>query len=503
MKVLQIGSENWEDKYEIPQGIEWDFNTFPTTLAGNKKYYEVVIITGAINLDKNIWEELQKIVYPYNVLILPGLREKLNDAGKFFLKCKVAEDITEDIQTLINHLKQRYFFGQFGYRFFPTDISLNESKIKSYSYQDSGHLQMIISSPDDWINIGTYRYSIALIHDRITKLWLEARKKNIQLRLKVFIRDLGYEGDPLECKTLSICDSPNEAIIPVPVSDKDKNMTVTIQAKGSGKLTIGLLHSRWSREGKGTIVTGGKRIVNLSNFEDIAYYFDPGDLKPPLNVYFTGANWTEGFQGLGLFRRLGTPTLLFTDLRLEAGQFYDDIHHYMIAQVKQVILKTLKKLNFDESQLIMNGGSMGSYAAMKLGAELQAYVININKPIGSIGYVARRSRLQRPDNYETSLDIVKELMDNSKVKTLKQLDDQFWNEFNQSNLSKTRLLVTYKKNDDYDNAINKLISSPAVQKALQFSYKGFPGRHIDGKDDIEWFIARIRQVLNDDFGREL
>lgn len=506
MRVLQLGAENWADKYQVPNDIEWHFNDFPerqvVVNAKHNKNYDVVIITDSIDFDKEKWTSLQKKVYPYNVLILPEIKDKLNDAGKYFLKCQVAEDIKEDPQTLIDHLKTRYFFQQFGLRFFPQNIILNQEVVKEYSFQDSAHMQVRIYSPDKWSTIGTYKYKLGLIHDHITKLWLEAQKENIDLRLKLFIRNPATDGDPTEVKTINICDSKNEAEVPVPVSNINKNMTVVLQAKGNGNLVIGVLHSRWSREGRGSIVTGGKRIVDLNRFEDIAYYFNPGDLKPPLNIYFSGANWSEAFQGLGLFRRVGAPALLFTDLRLEAGQYFDSPDHYMMEQIVKVIKETMEELHFDNSQIIVNGSSMGSYAALKIGAKLGAYMINVSKPIGSVGFVAGRTRLQRPDNYEAALDVAKRLTDSNRI-SLEELNDEFWDEFNSSDLSNTRVFVAYKENDDYDNAINKLKQSPAIQNAAQFSFKGFPGRHIDGNDDIEWFTSRIKQVLKDDFGRKL
>ncbi len=51
------------------------------------------------------------------------------------------------------------------------------------------------------------------------------------------------------------------------------------------------------RDGAGDFISGGKRIVDPATREDIAYYFNPGDLKPPLNVYFSGAREREGFEG--------------------------------------------------------------------------------------------------------------------------------------------------------------------------------------------------------------
>lgn len=90
-----------------------------------------------------------------------------------------------------------------------------------------------------------------------------------------------------------------------------------------------MLHSRWGRDGAGNFIAGGQRIVNPQTRDDIAYYFNPGDLKPPLNVYFSGAREAEGFEAYFLFKGLKAPMLLFTDMRLNIGQFYDDEDNFL------------------------------------------------------------------------------------------------------------------------------------------------------------------------------
>ena len=84
-----------------------------------------------------------------------------------------------------------------------------------------------------------------------------------------------------------------------------------------------------------------------------------------------------------------------------------------------------------------------------------------------------------------------------------KLDEKFWQEFDHSDLSKTRLFVGYMENDDYDDiAINKLKASPAVKTAKQFSFKGFPGRHNDNDAINAWFVERLVYVLQNNFNRK-
>lgn len=510
MRVLQLGTENWQKKYRIPKEITWCFKDPTSSKIFEKEHnkkndrYHILIITNPIVLKEQTWHQLHALFPPYDVLIMPGIKAKLDETAQYFLKCKVAEEIKEDPQFLIDHLLIRYSWEQYGRRFPPSDLYLNRGAINRFKYTDSQHFQFTINSVNEWQTIGTYRHSFTLTQNKISQLWLEAEKGAIQLRLKLFIRDFYSDGNISNTVIVPISSSWAESVVPLPVSDDDRLMTIIVQAKGKGTIKIGPLHLSWFREGRGELVAGGRRIVNLKNFEEIVYYYNPGDLKPPLNVYFSGANWVSLFEGLGLFQKLGTPSLLFSDLRLEAGQYYDDLDGYVVKKIKEVIFATLKKLGFTNQQLLLNGASMGSYAALNIGATLQPYAINVDNPITQIGYIASRYPLERPFNYDTSLDVVKRLTDKSLFASPDQLNTRFWNRFNQADLSKTRVFVAYKKNDDYDRAIDHLKCSPAIKRALQFSYKGFLGRHTDNQvNSINWFSSRLKQVLKNDFNRSV
>ena len=78
-------------------------------------------------------------------------------------------------------------------------------------------------------------------------------------------------------------------------------------------------------------------------------YFDPGDMKPPLNVYFSGYKTQEGFEGFYMMRNMGTPFLLISEARLEGGAFYLGDKEYENLIVSG-IQDCLKQLGFDNSQ---------------------------------------------------------------------------------------------------------------------------------------------------------
>lgn len=502
MRVLQLGTNNWEEQYKIDKDLEWQFNNFNATDNSSDKTsqnYDVVIVTEKVNLTSKDWEKLKTVVLPYHVLYKAELLEQLDKAEKDFLKSLSAKKIVEDPQTLINKLKGRFFSGQSGMRIFPTELMLNSQFISEFEYPDAAHLKLKLNTENDWVNIGTYKPGIFIDPNKLINFWLSVKKNNFDVRMRVFVRDFSADGDVKNQRIIDLKSyGKDDYFSQIEMSKKYRSVAISLEVKGSGEIVIGPLHSRWGRDGFGTFMNGGKRIINPINRDDIAYLFNKGDLKPPLNVYFSGAREKEGFEAFYLFRRLKKPSLLFTDMRLSVGSFYVDKDKFMEHEIIKTIRQKMKELCFDNSQVIVNGISMGTYPAIKYGAKLRPYAINVAKPIINLGYVASRAALERPDDFDTIFDIDSTLISDLTKSNLKKLDQQFWKEFNQFDLSKTRLFLGYMEDDDYDDqAINRLKESNAVKNSLQFTIKGFPGRHNDDPRVVSWFMSRLSELLKE------
>ena len=144
---------------------------------------------------------------------------------------------------------------------------------------------------------------------------------------------------------------------------------------------------------------------------------------------------------------------------------------------------------------------MGTYPAIKLGAQLSAYAINVAKPTVNLGRVAMRARLQRPDEFDTIFDIDRQLVSELTTTQLTQLDTDFWKLMDQNNLTNTRFYVGYMANDDYDDlAVPRMKANKAIQQVPLFVNKGFPGRHNDNRAVVQWFVSRLTEI-NNAFGR--
>lgn len=496
MNVLQLGSTNWAKEYSIPDDVKWSFNSYDKKI----KYFDLVIITGGVSADTIDWRKLQWMIEPYRVLYTKEVLGTLNKEATRFLKLQMATEINEDVQTLIDSLLSKYFSDQGGIRLKSRQLIINENNCESYEYQDGDHLLLKANTRGQWKNIGTYNERIPIAEYRLMDLWLEYQSQGLQPRLRVFIHPVSGDGKSGDMHIIE-CDSTKDQRIPIAVSNQPRVVSVTLEVKGKGTLSLSSLHYRWSRSGIGKFLPGGKLLQNPQTREQVAYLFNPGDLRPPLNVYFAGARGLEGFEAVHLFRSVHAPSLLFTDTRLEIGQFYAG--SFWEQQIVSTIRKTLKRLGFTSQQLVLNGISMGTYPALKIGSILKPYAINVAKPITNLGYLASRARLQRPEDFTAIFDIDLRLLGDLTHEHLVEMDKKFWDRFNRADLKQTRLFIGYMLNDNYDDrTIEKLKKSKAVQQCRQFSYKGFPGRHNDNPYVVLWFVSRVKYLSKISFKRE-
>ncbi len=161
---------------------------------------------------------------------------------------------------------------------------------------------------------------------------------------------------------------------------------ISVSAKGEGELRLIALHQRNSRGSHGFFLPGGERYVT-SDREEAFCYFEPGDMKPPFCVYFSGYKTLQGFEGYYMMKGMGCPFLLIAEPRLEGGAFYMGSEEYENIYVR-MIRKYMKELGFTRNQVVLSGLSMGTYGALYYGCDIRPYAIILGKPLASIGDVA-------------------------------------------------------------------------------------------------------------------
>jgi len=227
------------------------------------------------------------------------------------------------------------------------------------------------------------------------------------------------------------------------------HITVSIEARGKGKLKLGNLHQRWSRKQFGKFVLGGN-ILHDSIRDEINYFFHPGDFKPPLAVYFAGYRPAEGFEGYFMMKNLGCPFLLFSDPRLEGGAFYlgsEELEN----KIKETIQYYLDYLGLTSKDLILSGLSMGTFPSLYYGAAFEPRAVIVGKPLANIGTIARRGRLEAPGVFNTGFDVLRHQTGGVSSQHMEDLDQTFWNAFKKASFTQTTFGLSYMKDEDMDS----------------------------------------------------
>ncbi|MHC5268404.1 accessory Sec system protein Asp2 [Enterococcus sp. LJL98] len=282
-------------------------------------------------------------------------------------------------------------------------------------------------------------------------------------------------------------------------------MSISLFAQGEeGELFIGSVHLRKALGKDFTLLPGGKVIYDTEELGgEILHYFEPGDFKPPLAVYFSGYRPAEGFEGRRMMASMGCPFLLIGDPRLEGGSFYMG-SDALEKEVATVIREKLELLGFDSSQLVLSGLSMGTFGALYYAADLSPHSVIVGKPLTDVGDIATNGRIRRPNEFGTALDILYSHTKEVSASAAEQLNQKFWKKFKSGRYEKTTFAISYMKDDDYDK-----LSFPRLLKTIKgmnsltkVLYKGLVGRHNDNSPEINrWFLKQYRNVMVQVFQR--
>ena len=226
---------------------------------------------------------------------------------------------------------------------------------------------------------------------------------------------------------------------------------------------------------------GGRRVT--SDREEVFYYFDPGNLVPPLNVYFSGYKTAEGFEGYHLMRSLGHPFLLIAEARSQGGGAYIGSEEYE-NMLEQIIRDCMEELGFRNSDVILSGISLGSFGSL-----------------ASFGDIAENERINRPGGFPTSLDLLHRFSGSLTRDAARRLNGRFWDVFDQVDWSGTQFAVAYMIEDDYDNKAYEMLQSHLRGAGAKIYGKGLHGRHNDdSRGIVSWFVNQYHRILREDFG---
>jgi accessory secretory protein Asp2 len=504
MQILQIGQTDWSKTYRLSQDLQWHFldpsaeDTFDASAVHN---FDAAIITDHCELD--VLDALAPLIFPYSLLIDQSIRGQFDSSYNDFFKKKMVsfEDLT-DPQSCIDLLPKKFFSHRYSVgaklpirKILTAPAHLHKEKVW---FEGSTYISTDIDYADTWTQIFFWKLSIEYDNQYATELWMEYKHDgDVSLELDIqFVKSESPEVVLFQKRY-----NEEDLKFPIVFSHKENGYLVcSVFVKGKGCVQVGHIHYRRSRLGEGIFLPGGKRVIDKDR-QALFYYFNPGNLKPPFNIYFSGYRPAEGFGGYEVMKRFGNPFMLLTDPRQEGGSFYtgsDELEDKLCA----VICACQKFLGFEEEDLIFSGVSMGSFPALYYGCKFKAQAIIVGKPMVDIERVAKRVRLERPYQFLTVLDIVRFWNRATSDGRVMPIDDFYTSLLAQwaqgDGFGDTKLLIAHMEEDDFDDHAYYTLLKTQSGKKTKIIAKGFEGRHNDQSAKIDdWFVSQFQRTIRE------
>lgn len=505
--ILQIGPVNWEELIEIPEELCWHyFSSYELPFL--KEYMEENEVSEfkALILDRpedlfSLKDDLQYF-NPYTVFY--------DEYFKCNLFSKELEDLIRwkkvqawdfsDKEKFVYMVSRFLYDKQYGDAFNVYHIRIRPDFTGIQTVLGKHFLQVKGSYGDNFTPLAQWTFNY--VYDGTTPInfWLEYEKDSscqLQLRLQFF--SSGSLGDLVKEVVYSELDLQSSILL----DESDRfYISFALEARGKGKIKIGALHKRFAHGPFGEMLPGAVALRDYKR-QEIFAYFHPGDLKPPLNIYFSGYRPAEGFEGFFMMKRMESPFILFSDPRLEGGSFYLGSKE-LENKIRDYIDQQLHWLGFKSKDLNFSGLSMGSFAALYYGATYSPHAILLGKPLINLGDIAANLKFKRPDDFATSLDMMQLIVDQVSTAGVELLNQRFWNSFKEEKLSDTTLAFAYMRDDDYDQLAYYKVSEALYNHPVRIISSSRPGRHNDASGPIvEWFVTQYKEIMKKDFGRNV
>ena len=502
MDVIQIGEQRWSEAGYLPKDVRWIFRkgTEPLFEENEKRpnTFEVIILDGPV--DEGNLSVIKELGSPYTyfytdrLVLTEGVSRLLSEKQAAHL------DITE-LSAFVKNIPLQYFKGQHGSKIHPKDILITPEYVSSAAADGNRALIVKADFGSCYVPISSWRYNPVVGPEKALELWLEHDlTKGVDILLRVNL----YRRGSIEILETSRLYHKDELREPILVSGGKYGGYVAVEllAKGSGKIELGPLHFRASRLGAGQFLAGGRR-HSFDKGQEFISYFNPGDRKPPLNVYFSGYRTAEGFEGYFIMNAMKSPFLLIGDPRLEGGAFYLGSEEFEKG-IADVLKGALNELGFTNEQMIMSGMSMGTFGAVYYGSLIEPHAIIIGKPLMNLGDVAANEKRLRPGGFPTSLDVLRSNTGGNGKEHVTALNKRLWDRFDAADFSDTEFAICYMYQDDYDINGFPDILEHLSHKRVTIVSKGMEGRHNDNTAGIvNWFMSQYRRIVNTDFDREV
>lgn len=495
IRALQLGSEDWNTCYQIPKELRVQYEERLEQIPETP--YDLVFLDGAVSDAEAAL--LYQATKAHTLFVTE--RTPRTEILAAYVRCKKGKRLArEKVQSFLSQGARNYFPTSYGEKFQLKNIGVAHSFGGTVVWSGNYCVTLEGTFGETFCQSIYWRNNIPMLAGQAIELWLEYETTgNVEIALEVTLFRAGSISE-VEKKWHF---SEEELQKPVILDDAQQRgmLFFSLQAKGVGTLCLIALHDRYSRRGHGCFLPGGQRYVTEKR-EEIFHYFDPGDRKPPLAVYFSEHKTQEGFQGYWLMRSLQCPFLLIAEQRLTGGAFYMGDAEYEAGFVK-IIEECMQELSFSPQQVILSGISMGGLASVYYGCDLSPHAMIVGKPLFHMGDVAGNERLHRPGGFPESLDILQLLGGGGDAEAIARLNERFWKKFAVADWGKSKFFVAHMLEDDYESNAYEELLAHLNNAGVQVYGKGIHGRHNDAtREIVRWFRNQYQKVLAEDFGRE-
>lgn len=494
--ALQLGKVNWNEIYTLPADLILDY--VETYTEAPEKPYDLVL-WDRLPLEEEL-EALYQSTKAYTLFVTKDVL--LNPHAKWLYESRKGQLLAkDDIQRFLLEETRFYFPKPYGEKYNPNNLTVSRNFSGSVQWDGQYALELQGEFGEDMQQIAYWRNNIPLFPHQVIDFWLEYKKTpGVEISLVITRMPNGSLSDIIARHEFT--ERELKHTVHIEAGATDERIFVSISAKGAGELKIIALHDRYSRGTHGHFLPGGERYVTTDR-EEIFCYFEPMDRKPPLNVFFSGYKTAEGFEGYGLMHSMGCPFLLIGEPRLEGGSFYMGSGEYE-QLLTDVLNRYISELGFSADEVILSGISMGTYGAMYYGCGVRPHALLLGKPLASIGDVAANEQRFRPGGFPTSLDVLHYICGDTNAAAVQKLNDKFWNRFDVVDWSKTKFVVSYMIEDDYDATAYQKLLSHIQSEGVQVYGRGYHGRHNDNTGGIvSWFSSQFKKLLREDFDRNI
>lgn len=495
IRILQLGHEDWNGVYAIPKEAELHYEE--VLQEAPSKPYDLIFLDRTLR--KKEVPLLHQTAKAYTLFATDRVEQ--NEETKWLLRSRKGRFLERsDIQEFLLSEARNYFPKPYGEKFKLFNLAVNRNFQGQIRWNGNCSVCLDGDFGKELCQIAFWRNNIPVFQGQCIDLWLEYQKDpgvRIALTAMQFVKGSVSEVQ----QKWEFSEEELNQVVRMDNQMQDGPVFLSLSAMGKGMLQITALHDRYSRRGHGHFLPGGERYVT-SKREEVFCYFDPGDLKPPLNVYFSGYKTLEGFESYWMMRKLGCPFLLFAEARLEGGCFYMGSEEYE-ETIRSAILRYMQELGFPPDQVIFSGLSMGTFGALYYGCDIRPHALLLGKPLAGIGTVAAGERLLRPGGFPTSLDVLRYLCGTADEKAVKKLDARFWDKFDRTDWGRSKFIVAYMMEDDYDPSAYADLLAHLHSDGVQVYGKGLHGRHNDDTGGIlRWFVSQYEKILDEDFSRK-